>query len=189
MDLRMHNELKESPLGRDLSETEAPKVTGAQRGASLIVVVVILAVVLVGGLAAVAITGGQLSKTRGFRTKAIDQACAEAGLRRMRAMLPTIANHDATEGTITSGGTTLTYRAGHYDGDGANPFEVLEAEEFDVNSLFVSENITNVLGTTGGTDISTGIHVIRLTTVCGADGHGEREVETIVRYGLPVGAR
>ena len=153
-----------------------------ERGASLIVVVVVLVVILIGGLAAIAVTSGQLSKTRGFRTKAVDEACAEAGLARMRAMMPNVSSFDATEGTISGSGIELTYRAGHYDGDGTSPLEVLDPSTYDASSLYVGENIANVLGSGGGGNLSTGVHLIRMTAVCGGTGHGTREVETIFKY-------
>jgi type II secretory pathway pseudopilin PulG len=165
-----------------------PAIAKGERGSSLILVVIVLVVTLIGGLAAVAITSGQLAKSRGFRVQALDQACAEAGLARVRASLPNIPTFDDSEGTISAGATTLTYRAGHYDGDGTAAIEVLDPGSFDSSSLLAGENITNVLGTGGG-DLGTSVHVLRITAVCGATGHGEREVETIFRYGLPTGAR
>ena len=170
--------------------TRRSRGTHGERGASIIVVTVVLVVVLIGGLAAIAITSGQLSRTRGFRLQAADQACAEAGLQRLRASLPTVPDSfDATEGTVATMDGTLTYRAGHYSGDGAATIDVLGQSEFDASSLYVGENITNMLGSTGTEYLATGLNMLRITTVCGGPGYGQREVETILRYGTPLGAR
>src|SRR5687768_5071294 len=96
------------------------------RGATLLFVSFMLIIVLVGGLAAVAVTSGELAGSRGHRSRAATEACANAAIERIRSLLSntinggTIAQAD-TVGTVTVGGTTLTYRAGHFGAPATNP--------------------------------------------------------------------
>ncbi|MCK5690203.1 hypothetical protein KAI87_13085, partial [Myxococcota bacterium] len=110
-------------------------ITQNERGMALIFVVVMLTAAFIGGMAAVGLTNGYLSRSRGFRTQAAVQACAEAGMAQMHSLLPDIADFAATDGQINIGGPTLSYRAGHYNKDGPSPFEVLDPQEYDAASL------------------------------------------------------
>ncbi len=151
-----------------------------ERGAALLLVTIILIVVLVGGLAAVAVTSGELSSSRGYRTRQVSEACANIALEKVRATLemPDLTAELATSGTITAGGSSLDYKVGHY-GTGVAAVRVLDAASFDTASLDAGENITNSLAPGGGLK-----QVLAVTAVCpgqspNTTGYGEREVELI----------
>ncbi len=147
-----------------------------ERGAALIVVSFIMAIVLVGGLAAIAISSAELSSSRGYRTRQTAQACAQAGLEHARATLP----DDTATGALGS----LTYMTAHYgDSSATNTVMALEASSFDAASLYDGENVTNSLGGGGG---SGGVQVMSVIAKCSGSGYGEREMQMIFRYGNPL---
>lgn len=163
----------------------------SERGMALIFVTILLVVVLVGGMALVATTSGELSSSRGYRARAVTDACAEAALQKVRALMPdvTFSQFDGTGGQLPVGSTTLTYRPSHYTGDGDAPVVILDAAQFDVSALFAGENITNVMGTVAGGNLQEGINVVSTTVVCGGGGYGTREMQVVFRYGTAMGAR
>ncbi len=151
----------------------------------MLVVVIVLALVLAGGLAAVAITSGELSGTQGYRTRITTEACAQLAIERIRALIATGnlgIDFAATAGTTTIGSTTLSFRGGHYNNDGATPVTVLDPGSYDVTSNYEGENATNSMG---GGAISR--KVLSTTAICSGPGYGTREVQVVFRYG--VGAR
>jgi hypothetical protein len=161
-----------------------------ERGIALLVVTVILVIVLVGGLAAVAITSGQLDSSRGFRARQSSQSCAEAGLEKIRAVMPDLAAANLVTGSLNAGGA-LTYAAGHYAGaSGGTAVETLSPAAFDGAALFSGENITNSLGAGAvGSGSSVGVGLYSATSVCSGTGSPPREMEIVFRYGNVLGSR
>ena len=155
------------------------KVT--ERGSALLVVSFVLIIVLVGGLAAVAVTSGELSSSRGYRTRQVTRTCAEAAIEHARARKQV---SDVKQVTDTLG--NLTYRTGHYgDASAQDTFEPLDASSFDAVALFEGENITNAMFDGSSEDLQ----ILAATATCSGSGYGEREMELIFMYGNPRGAR
>ena len=151
-----------------------------ERGAALITVVFVLLVVLVGGLAAVALTSGELESSRGHRIHATADACAQAAVERVRAQLPnasvTVAD---SRGTL---GAEYSYTAGHYGetlADTEMPYVSLDASNFDMTSLYEGERAGNTLGNLGA------LKVVSITATCSGPGGSQHEVQLILRYGVP----
>lgn len=164
----------------------------SERGAALLLVSFIMVIVLVGGLAAVAVTSGELASSRGYRTRQITLSCANGGLERIRANMPDISAASVVSQGLTIGGTAnaVTASAGHYGGTPPTSVRALDTSEYDAAALFTGENITNVLGTGGGGGGNdAGLQVIGATAVCQGSGFGAREMQTIFRYGTAMGAR
>lgn len=161
---------------------------GGERGAALLTVVMILIVVLIGGLAAIAITNGELGSSRAFRGQAATEACANAALERVRALLPD-ATFDETAGSLAVGESTFAFRGSHYTGDrGSSPIVALDATNFDANALYQGENITNNMGTVTGS-MAEGYRVLSTTAICAGPGFGAREMQFVFRYGVSTGGR
>ena len=164
----------------------------SERGAALLLVTFILIVVLVGGLAAVAITTGELNSSRGFRTREAALACGGAALQNIRSQMPTwAASSDWTSANawsdtlqVAAGGTSLTTKSGHYSGT-MTSIAPIDSKSFDASALFSGANIANKLAGSGG-----GMQVIRATAICVdtsiMPAYPTREVETIFRYGIPM---
>ena len=168
------------------------RTRAGERGASLIVVTVVLLVILVGGLAAVAVVNGQLERSRGYRTQEASEACARAALERARAYLPTNPAGSDITSSVAVPGAGLTYYAGHYSAKNLSTtntaIEVLDPSTFDASALYQGENIANVLGAGSGA-MDEGVHVLKVTTICEGPHYPAREVETIFKFGIAVGAR
>ena len=151
-----------------------------QRGTALLVVSFVLIIILVGGLAAVAVTSGELSSSRGYRTRQVTRTCAEAALERTRAIVAA----GTTQATGSLG--TLTYQTGHYgDTSAQDTLVALDAGSFDVVAMFEGENVTNALFDGS----ASGLQVLSATATCAGSGYAEREMEMIFMYGNPMGTR
>lgn len=172
----------------------------AERGVALLTVAVVMVVALVLGLAAVAITSGELSSSRGFRTRAATDACVEAAVEKIRNLLPSaevtafgdIASStwfDGSQGSWVTPSGTMKHGPGHYSGPADEAFIELDATDVDLSALFMGENITNVMGTVRGGSLAEGYHVLSAVAVCEGAGSGKREMQLVVRYGTPTGAR
>ncbi len=161
----------------------------SERGMALLLVVLIMIVVLAGGLAAVAISSSEIASARGYRTKQVTEACGAQALARIRAGLDeagTSPAYDDTEGALSLGRSALTYRAGHYDGDGElNAVRELDPQSVDMSSLYEGENITNFQGAGG----ANALRVLTTSTVCGGSGFGAREMQLIFSFGAAMGSR
>lgn len=152
-----------------------------ERGAALVIVSFIMAILLVGGLAAVAITSGELASSRGYRSRQVTQACAQAGLEHVRAALvDTPADEIEIEETLGP----VTYRTAHYGGLASTVTE-LSASSYDSAGLYDGENVTNAISGGG----SGGVQVLAVTTQCSGSGFGEREMQMVFRYGTPMADR
>jgi hypothetical protein len=162
-------------------------IRSSERGSALLIITFVLIVVLAGGLAGIAVTNGELAGARGTRIRTTTDACADAAVERLRAMLPNVPTFDATAGTMSIGSQSLPYRAGHVDGDGTEATIVeVSPSSFDMGSLYKGLNITNTMGTVMGGNLAEGLRILRLTAVCGDDNvYGKREVEVLLRYGTP----
>lgn len=159
-----------------------------EQGAALLVVMCVMLAVLVGGLAAVAVTSGELGGAGGYRTRQTTEACAAAGLEKMRSLMPAATFADS-EGSVNAG-VTLSYKAGHFDGPkGSEPFVVLDVSQYDAAALYAGQNITNMLGKAAGGDLRNSLNLISTTAVCEGVGHGKREMQLVFRYGTPAGMR
>ncbi|MBI5510362.1 MAG: hypothetical protein HY903_16525 [Deltaproteobacteria bacterium] len=163
---------------------------GGEHGMALLVVVVIMAIILVGGLAAIAITSGELDSSRGFRARAVTQLCAEAALEQIRAAMPDEAAANLVrDGAITVGASSLSYQAGHYaSGSAQVGVKAVSASGYDAAALYSGQNITNSLGPTAGTSPG-GVKVVSATATCKGTGYPEREVQIVFRYGTPAADR
>jgi Tfp pilus assembly protein PilV len=169
----------------------------SERGAALLLVSFIMVIVLVGGLAAVAVTSGELASSRGYRTRQITLSCANGGLERIRANMPDFSAASAVSQGLTIGSTVdaVTMRAGHYASSGTPQasVEALDPSDYDAAALFTGENITNVLlGAPAGGGVGSddaGLQVVGATAVCEGSGFGAREMQVIFRYGSAMGAR
>ena len=168
----------------------------SERGAALLLVSVLMVIVLVGGLAAVAVTSGELASARGYRARQVAMACAEAGLAQVRATIPDVTNAKIVDGTFKIGAvnSAVRYRAGHYDtGNIAqDAVSVLDPSSFDAAALLEGENITNNLGLSGGVGEDgsiTDMAVLGVTSTCGGSGYGAREMEMVFLWGTPTATR
>jgi hypothetical protein len=148
------------------------------------VVVIVLAVVLVGGLAAVAVTSGELAGSGAVRTKAVTAACAEAAVERIRGMLPNVDITQVT-GTMSVGSSSLNYGPDVVGSDEV-ALTALSPDQYDGSANYEGENITNKLvsGVIGSGANTAGIRMYRLTAVCSGPSYGRREVEVVMRYGV-----
>jgi hypothetical protein len=165
---------------------QAPTARKHERGATLILVTVLLVIMLVGGLALVALTSGEVTGSRGFRTKESTEACADAGLQKMRSLLPdSNASAGVSSSVAVPGGNTLTFRSGHYTGGAATTsgVEVLDQTTFDSSGLYDGQRITNQV--TGSTTAGYGVRMLAMHATCGGAGSGETETEMVFRYGIP----
>lgn len=164
-----------------------PKSGQSERGAALLLVSFMMVIVLVGGLAAVAVTSGELASSRGYRTRQITLSCANGGLERIRANMPDVDVATGVNEGLTLNGIAdaVTMRAGHYSSTGTPQASVaaIDTSDYDVSALFSGENITNVIGG------SEGPKAYRATAVCEGSGFGAREVQIVFRYGTAAGAR
>lgn len=178
-------------------------VDQGERGAALIVVMFVMLSVLVGGLAAVAVTSGELSGAAGFRTRETTEACAEAGLEKIRALMPNATSFSEAAGTLSSG-VTLSYRPGHYNDQGddhqdESAITILDPSQYALGALMQGSNVTNGLAVGSGAspsgddaddgDLRTQINVISTTAICRGDKHGVREMQLIFRYGTSLGVQ
>ena len=167
----------------------ARRLARAERGAALLVVTFLLVIVLVGGLAAVAVTSGELASSSSYRARAATEACAQAAIERIRALVTDTMTASATEGTIDVGGRVLRYRSGHYGVASLEPLTELTPDQFDPTALVEGMNITNNLwqggggGGSGGGLCTSGVHILTTTVTCSGDGFGEREIQLVLRCG------
>jgi Tfp pilus assembly protein PilX len=136
----------------------------SERGTALIVVSFVLIIILVGGLAAIAVTSGELSSSRGYRTRQVTRTCAEAAIERARAIVATTTQASGTLGN-------LTYQTGHYgDSSAQDTLTPLDAGSFDVVALFEGENVTNAMFDGS----SSGLQVLAATATCSGSGRLRR---------------
>jgi hypothetical protein len=175
----------------------------SERGASLLVVTFVMVLILVGGLAAVALTSSELSGARGYRTRAVTEDCAIQAARRLQAMAtdvtnpPTFANTSGSIGLGTTTGSNPTYSfnyaVGHYDDpgvDGTNQADgspkstlrLVSASSMDMAAFCEGTNVSNILCGNG----SGGAGVVAATATCKGSGFGEREVEVIFQTGTSI---
>lgn len=166
-----------------MTSWRAPSIRRSERGVALVVVVFILIIVLAGGLAAVALTSGELSSTYGYRTRMVAEECAQAAIEKIRAKLPelTVGEIEDTAFPLPSGGT-VTIRAGHIDGlhglaAGDSPIYELDPSSYDSAALLSGENITNSMGTAGA-----GLRLMTVVATCEAGG-SRQEIQLVLRYG------
>lgn len=146
------------------------------------VVTVILVIVLVGGLALVAVTSGEVGFAGGYRSREAARTCADAAVEHSRAILPD------TTAISRSAGNGLTYMTGHLGTTSATATATdVPAESVDFSSVLEGENVTNSLpGSSGG---GSAMRVMSVVTKCSGTGTGDREMELIFRFGVPMGDR
>lgn len=163
----------------------------AERGAALILVVIIVVVMLIGGLALVGVTNSELSSSRGYRSRAVTDACVEAAVEKVRALLPNvpITAFANTGGQLAVGGQTLTYTPGHITGPSTVAIYTLDGSQFDISALYAGENITNVMGTAASSSTDDALRIVTSTVVCSGNNYGTREMQVVFRYGTPMGMR
>ncbi len=158
---------------------------------AILLVAFVLVMVLIGGLAAVAVTSGEISSSGGYRVRALTETCARAAADRVAQLLPDTEAVKAASGTMGS----LSFHVGHIlsknpKGDVIPVVRLLGKnakgqDTVDRTALagMYGEMTTNALpGSSSGTG---GYDVYGVTVVCSGNGLSPREVEIIVRYGLP----
>ena len=158
-----------------------------ERGVALVVVIFVLIVVLMGGLAGVALTSAELSGTYGFRSRQVTESCAQAAIDKIRAGLPSLTVGGVADSFALPNGCTVSIRAGHVDGlhgmaSTDSPLLDVPAGSYDAASLNSGENITNAMGTAGG-----GKRLVSAIATCTGLGNSKQEIELVFRYGVAVG--
>ncbi|HSI04272.1 MAG: hypothetical protein ACAI38_15980 [Myxococcota bacterium] len=174
-----------------LPRPEQRQRRASERGAALILVVILVVVMLIGGLALVGVTNSELSSSRGFRAHAVTDACVEAAVEKVRALLPDVqvASFSSTGGDLAVGSQTLHYEPGHITGPSSVAVYALDGSQFDIAALYAGENITNVMGTTATGTSGEALRIISSTVVCSGNGYGTRELQVVFKYGTPMGMR
>lgn len=154
----------------------------SERGAALLVVVLVTVVILVGGLAAVSMTAGELGSSAGYRSQEQLNACVEAAVQEIRLSRET-GNTSSISRTVAG----LDYRSGHYDSSSSSLGDMrdLDLNAIDLRNLFEGTNISNALGPGGG---ASSLSLVSATATCETPGYGEQEMSVVFRVGIP-GAR
>lgn len=159
------------------------------RGMALLVVVFVMLVILVGGLAAVALVSGDLSSAGGYRARSVADSCAAQALYQLHALTTDPTNppqYTAAAGNLSLGsGGTLPFAIGHYDHpgvDGSSPpvWRTVSGQFLDSRSFYEGQNVTNLVP--GG---GMALQVVAATAICGggSSGYGQREMEIITTTG------
>jgi len=162
---------------------EGRRVSRRQRGMALIVVVFVLVAVLAGGLAAIAITSGELAGTYGHRSRAVAESCAQAAIEKIRTRMPTFTVGDIADTYTLPSGSTLTLSAAHNGlSASASPVIDVPTTSYDMTAMLAGENVTNNMGTVGS-----GIRLVSVVASCTGPGNSTQEVQVILRYGVPGG--
>jgi hypothetical protein len=162
---------------------ECPRFSRDERGMALIVVVFVLIAVLAGGLAAIALTSGELAGTYGHRSRAVAESCAQAAIEKIRTRMPTFTVGDIADTYALPSGSTLTISATHNGlGDGVSPVIDVPTTSYDMTAMLAGENVTNNMGTVGS-----GIRIVTVVATCSGPGNSTQEVQVLMRYGVPGG--
>jgi len=141
-------------------------------------------VMLVGGLAAIAVTNSTLNSTQGFRGREVGDACAQAALAQIRAKWPDATSANAVNTTYQiSNGPAVTLKAGHYADTGVDPVVVLTSAQVDMSGLLAGTALTNQRRGAGGSTNS--VHVVSASAICSGPNIPTREMQLIFRFGFP----
>lgn len=161
-----------------------------ERGQVMIVVMFVMLVILVGGLAAVALTSSELTATGGYRTRATGDQCAAQALYRLRAAtsdIGSLPSYGATSGNVQVGGASVPYYIGHYltqlnagvPTSSQPVWRQISAQYVDLRAALQGQNATNLIGTGSGLTQQ----FFAGTAVCGgSSGYGAREIEIITSF-------
>jgi hypothetical protein len=169
-------------------------IPAAERGQVMLIVMFVMLVILVGGMAAVALTSSELTASGGFRTRSVGDQCAAQALYQLRSATTDVGNLPGYTsgigyGTVPISSANVPYFIGHYNtslNTSGQPnttqptWRAISSQYIDLRSQLQGKNATNVIGTGSGLTQQ----VFAGTAVCGGvgSGYGAREMEVITTF-------